>query len=380
MSKTLKLLICVALVMVALVIALGLILTAPKAEKKPPPKTAALVETMSLSNSNETVVLELTGTVAPAEEIVLRARVGGEVVGINENFVDGGFLQEGTEALKIDPVDYELALASAESALETARFNYKLELGRQDVAKREWELLKTDNATEQEKELALRVPHLAASKAALDAAEATLANARLALERTSVKAPFNAVVVRRNVNIGSQASQQDALATLAGTDAYWVVVTIPVDRLAWLEIPGSTAKIVSFSGAEREGRVIKLLADLEEKGRMARILVEVEDPLCRQPAQREMKPLLIGEYVKVHVDGKELQNVYSIPRRALRNNRQIWIATKENTLDIRDVQVLWRDSSSILVRDGLADGDQLIISDLTTPIQNMAVSISNAKE
>jgi len=248
------------------------------------------------------------------------------------------------------------------------------------VAQREWDMLKTDDATEEEKELALRIPHLAASKAALEAAEATLANAALDLGRTTIRAPFNAIVITRNVNVGSQASLRDVLASLAGTDAYWVLVSIPVDRLAWVEIPGSTARIVSPSGAVREGHVIKLLADLEAKGRMARLLVEVDDPLCLQSENKNRKPLLIGEYVKADIHGRELQQVFSIPRKALHNNRNIWIATQDNTLDIRSVDVLWRDEQRILVRDSINDGERLIISDLTAPVQGMDLNPGENKE
>lgn len=374
MRKSLIPAISLALPAIAIVAAVIMVKTAPKAEKKLPPKAAALVDTMVLQTSDETVILELTGTIVPSEQIVLRSRVGGEVVSIAPNFIEGGFLKEGEEAVKIDPVDYELALASAESALETARFNYKLELGRQDVAQREWDLLKTDDATEQERELALRIPHLAASKAALDAAQATLQNARLDLERTSVRAPFNSVVVSRNVNIGSQASTQDALATLAGTDAYWVVASIGIDRLEWVAVPGSTATIESFSGVVREGRVIKLLPDLEEQGRMARLLIEVDDPLCLKPKNNDQKPLLIGEYVRANINGRQLANVLSIPRKALRNNVAVWIATEEGTLDIRDIDVLWRDGQRILLRDSVQPGEHLIVSDLTAPIQGMDVT------
>jgi len=371
MRKLWILFICIALPALAIIIASVLVATAPKAEKKRPPKSAALVEVKTLEPTDETVVLELAGTVTPAEEVLLRARVSGEVVSISPHFIEGGLLDKGEEAVLIDPVDYELALTAANSALETARFNYKLELGRQDVAQREWDMLKTDDATEQEKELALRIPHLAASKAALEAAEATLANAALDLGRTTIRAPFNAIVISRNVNTGSQASLQDVLASLAGTDAYWVLVSIPVDRLEWVEIPGSTARITSPSGAVREGHVIKLLADLEEKGRMARLLIEVSDPLCLRPENAERKPLLIGEYVRADVSGRELQQVYSIPRKALHNNGDIWIATQDNTLDIRPVDVLWRDGQRILVRDGIREGERLIVSDLTAPVQGM---------
>jgi RND family efflux transporter MFP subunit len=378
MRKLIITLACISLIAVAVIGAVLFIKTAPKAERKRPPKIAPLVETQHLKASNQTVVLKLTGTVVPAEDIVLRARVGGEIVAIAPDFIDGGRLDEGTQAVRIDPVDYKLALADAESRLEKARFDYKLELGRQDVAKREWELLKSDDASEMEKELALRIPHLAASKAALEAAESSLEKARLNLERTRVHVPFDAIVLERRVNIGSQASPQDALARLAGTESYWVQVSIPVDRLGWVNIPGSTARVISNSGAVREGTVIMLLGDLEEKGRMARLLVEVGDPLCRLPENAGKKPLLIGEYVRVEISGRRLEQVYTIPRYALRENSSLWL-TKDEKLDIRKVDILWRDADQVIVRDGLADGERLIISDLTTPVQGMDVSIRKGK-
>jgi RND family efflux transporter MFP subunit len=373
MRKTTIVFISLALLVISIAIAFALIKTAPEAEKKQPPKMAALVETLPLAATDETVVVELTGTVVPDEEVILRARVGGEIVATAPEFLEGGLFKKGEPVLTIDPVDYELALAAARSALETATFNYKLELGRQDVARREWALLKTDDASAMEKELALRIPHLAASKAALDAAEAALKKAELDLERTKIVAPFNAIILNVDVNKGSQTAPQQALARLAGTDAYWIIVSIPVDRLGWIAIPGSAAKIVSASGAEREGRVIKLLGDLEEKGRMARLLIEVEDPLCLRPENSDKKPLLLGEYVHTGIQGTELEKVYSIPRKALHENKNIWIAN-DGKLDIREVQVLWRDAQKALVRDGLAGGERLIVSDLTTPIQGKDVN------
>jgi len=374
MRKPTIVIISIALIIGAVGINRVLVMTAPKASKNKPPRMATLVETRALKNSNETVVLELTGTVVPAEAVILSARVGGEIVSMSADFIDGGLLEKGAAILKIDPVDYRLARAETKSKLETARSAYKMELGRQDVAQREWELLKTNDATEQEKELALRIPQLGASKAALEAAEATFKKANLNLSRTQVSAPFNAIVLSRDVNIGSQATASSGrLASLAGTDAYWIKVSIAVDRLSWLDIPGSEVKVLSSSGAVREGRVIKLLGNLEEKGRMARLLVEVKDPLCLLPENSDKKPLLIGEFIRAKVSGRVLENVYSIPRNALHDDRFIWIAQNDK-LDIREIEVLWRDAQQVLVRDGLADGDQLIVSDMTTPIQGVDIN------
>jgi RND family efflux transporter MFP subunit len=372
--------VCIGLIATAVLVSYVLVKTKPKAEKIRPPKRAELVNTQPLESGDEAMMVQVTGTVTPAKNIRVRARVSGEVIQIADGFIDGGLLAANEAILKIDPVDFELALAQTASALEKARFDYKIELGRQDVAKREWELLKPEGEVSAlETELALRIPHLKASKAALQAAEANLKKAELNLARTEIKTPFNAVVLSRNVNLGSQAAQQDVLAELAGTDEYWITVSIPVDRIEWLTIPGSMARIYSGNTHMREGRVIRLLGDLEEKGRMARVLIEVDDPLSLKPENAEKKPLLLGEYVRVEISGRVLNGVFSIPRKALRENGRIWIATTNETLEVRSVDVLWRDASRVLVRDGLSNHDLLIVSDLTAPIDGMNVNTGKRK-
>ena len=115
------------------------------------------------------------------------------------------------------------------------------------------------------------------------------------------------------------------------------------------------------------------LGSLEEKGRMARLLVEVKDPLCIQPESAELKPLLLGEYVRAEIEGSRVENVHMIPRLALRENSSVWIA-KDGKLDIREVEVLWRDSDQVMVHNGIDDGELLIVSDLTAPIHGMDVT------
>jgi RND family efflux transporter MFP subunit len=379
-NKPLALTVSLVLILGAVAINRILILTAPKAEKKRPPKRAELVDVQSMKLTDETIVLRLTGTVTPAKKVRLRARVSGEVIAIDPGFIDGGLIAQDAALLKIDPIDYELALAQSQSSLEKARFDYKIELGRQDVAKREWELLKPEGeVSELEMELALRTPHLKASKAALQAAEASLKKAELNLERTEISSPFNAVVLSRGANLGSQAAQQDVLAELAGTDSYWVTVSVPVDRIEWITIPGSTAHIYSGNNSVREGIVIKLLGNLEEKGRMARLLIEVKDPLALLPENKGKKALLLGEYVRADIEGRVLKQVFSIPRSALRENAQIWLASTNNLLESRTVEVLWRDADRVLIKEGLSTGEMLITSDITAPIPGMDLSTGKDK-
>jgi hypothetical protein len=184
------------------------------------------------------------------------------------------------------------------------------------------------------------------------------------------------------VDIGSQVSGQEKLAELVGTDEYWIQASIPVERLSWIKIPrnsaesGSKVRVLYRNTDERAGRVIKLLGALETEGRMARILVEVQDPLGLKTAGNNQLPLLIGEYVRIEIEGRRLQNVYRIPRAALRDDANLWIVSNDGKLDIRKVDIVWRDTQTVLLREGLEPDERLIVSDLPSPIKGMPVQVA----
>ncbi len=323
------------------------------------------------------------GTVVPAREIVLESRVSGEIVALHPQFTVGGFLEKGSEVLRIDPLDYELAVTLAEARVKDSVSILKVAEEEAAAAIEEWRLLyknKSENA--EIPALVAKEPQLEAARARLAAEKADLQKAKLDLARTRIKAPFNAIVRKKFVDIGSQVSGQEQLAELIGTDVYWIQASIPVDRLNWITIPrrstetGSSARILHRNAYEHNGTVIKLLGDLEQEGRMARVLIEVKDPLGLSQKEKTPLPLLIGEYVRLEISGRQLDDVYRIPRTALRDNSRIWVASSEDTLKIRDVDILWRDSETVLFRDGLQPGDRLIVSELPTPVDGMPVQIA----
>jgi hypothetical protein len=175
-------------------------------------------------------------------------------------------------------------------------------------------------------------------------------------------------------------SPRDALADLVGTDVYWVRAAVPVDRLGWFQTPQSgsesgAAAIVQYRGHQRSGRVIRLLSDLEAQGRMARILVAVQDPMSLKNQTAVDPPLLIGEYVRVNIQGRLLKQVYQIPRSSLQDNNTVWLADQNETLQIKAVDIVWRDEGIVLIKDQLRPGDRLIVTDLVTPVQGMPLEV-----
>ena len=138
---------------------------------------------------------------------------------------------------------------------------------------------------------------------------------------------------------------------------------------------GAPARVRNQNGYVVSGRVIRLLSDLESEGRMARLLVEVQNPLGHDPGETPHPPLILGEYVRVDIQGRVLDDVFRIPRTALRDNARIWLANENGTLEIRSVEPLWRDAEYVLLREGFAVGDRLITSDLTAAVDGMAIRL-----
>ncbi len=382
MQKKLKIILPVVVIIAGIAAAFYLKNTGPESKRQPPVKMAPVVQVKPLFPANHIVMLHAMGTVVPAREIDLKPRVTGEVIDINPEFIEGGLLKAGSLVLQIDPEDYKLALIQKEKALADANYSIKLELGRQKVAKREWELLNGDRDAENgEAELALRKPHLAKAEAELNAAKAELEKAHLNLSRTKIKAPFNSMVRSRLVNLGSQVTPQERLAELIGTNSCWIQTSVPVDRLSWIRIPRSQgdsatrARIIYAQGCERTGTVIRLMGDLSPEGRMARVLIEVEDPFGLKKSKDNKQLLLIGDYVHVEIEGKELENVYKIPRKAFRDNAYIWIASKNSTLEIKEVHPVWKNVGIVLIDNGIKPGDRLIISDLPAAIDGMPIQV-----
>jgi RND family efflux transporter MFP subunit len=360
--------------------------TGPTSERRPPVTLAPVVQVIELFPGNHLAMINAMGTIIPTRNVELKSRVSGEIIDIHPEFIQGGFLKAGTKIVQIDPVDYKLALIQREKALADAVYEYKLELGRQEVARREWELLGLEKeASAREIELALRKPHLEKAQAAITAAEAEVKKAQLDLSRTEITTPFNAIVRTRHVNVGSQVTEQQTLADLVGTDTYWIQASIPVERLSWIKIPhrqgdqGSTAHILYARRFKKTGKVVRLLGDLSDEGRMARILIEVNDPLGLELEKDRQPPLLIGDYVQVRIEGNILENVFQIPRTALRDNAFIWVMNEHSDLEIKEVTPVWREIDTVLIDGGIKPGELLVVTDLSAPVEGMPLQLETLK-
>ncbi len=375
------------IILLAVGAAVGLYRTSPETKRAVPSRPVPLVETVEISPGREDVFIEAFGTVVPAKSITLQSEVEGRIISQNPELIPGGVINMDEVLLQVDPADYELGVLEYRAELEEANFELDLEKGKQIIAEREWALMENEIKTaESGKSLALREPHLRLAKAKIDKAKSRLASAELALKRTTIKAPFNALVLEEFIDTGQLVTRQTPLATLVGTDQFRVQVSVPVSVLQRISLPaktgqhGPSAKIIfeTVSGRDiiRSGYVQRIMGDLDPEGRMARLLIAIDDPLNLHTAHTTgptKETVLLGSYVKVMINAGSFNNVYAIPRQALREGDQIWVKDSDDTLQIRQVDVVWRRKDSVIATIELKPNEELIISRLQSPLPGVRV-------
>ncbi|MFO7875913.1 MAG: efflux RND transporter periplasmic adaptor subunit [Desulfovermiculus sp.] len=353
----------------------------PTVSRQKPQIKSTLVETEPAQPTEAAVTINAMGTVVPSREITLRTQVSGEIIQVAEHFTPGGQMPQGKTAVRIEPKDYEIKVHKAKSSLARARADLRLEQGKQDVARQELDMFAQGSELAlEETDLALRRPQLEQVQAEVSSSRADLDQAELDLSRTRINVPFNALITERKVNLGSQVNVQDSLATLVDTDTYWVRASVPVDRLRFIDLSareGNPVRITSQSGTgEWKGRTLRLTGEVDQDTRMATLIIAVPNPLEQQ---ENGPPLMLNDYVQIKIQGRTLHDVTPLPRRALRNDQKVWVV-QDGQLDIRPVQIAWKDREQVYIDQGLTPGDQVVLSPLSTPVQGMSLRVSEGED
>jgi RND family efflux transporter MFP subunit len=362
-----------------------LIQSSKPAERSEPKQVTPLVEVARVSASNQPARVEATAVIEPARQVTISPEVSGKIVYQSPQLVPGGRFKQGDVLVRIDPRPYKLAIRERRSQVQQGRLELTVEKGRGEIAEREWKLIEGDSKDDSEPNpLALREPQREAAEVSLEAAQAALERAELDLSRTTIRAPFNATVTSESVDIGQVVQPGQAIATLIGTDQFWAVVSLPVEQLALLEIPGfnappqraSSARVTQALGTEthveRKGQLLRLVGELDRETRRAQVSVGIDDPL--DPGSGEL-PLLPGAFATVEMEGRELQGTILVPRRAVFDGRRVWVVDEQDRLSKRELTIVWESPDWVFARAGIAEGDRVALDQLPFAADGMAVRV-----
>lgn len=379
------LIVCVLIAAVVGGVAYFIFETEPTAKKSnTSKKTAMLVAIEEVRPERWTPRIEAVGVVRPSQDLVLSPQIAGRVVSLSPGFEPGRFVSKGDVLVRLEAADWRNVIAQRESALEQARAELVLEQGRQGAARAEFDYLE-QQLEGTERELVLREPQLESARARVRAAKASLEQARRDLSRVTIRAPFDAHVVSRDVNVGSQVSSSDRLARLIGTQRHWIVINVPREKLKWLaipegETPGSEVHVRSRTWSKETRRVAhlhSLVGMLDEVTQMASVIAAIDDPFARTE-DGAGPPLLAGEFLEASIVGEPLEEVYRISREWLRSDQTVWLM-RDDTLHIVQVEVLLEDATHAYISSGLQPGDQVVTTSIATPTEGAPLRLDGEK-
>ena len=368
-------------------VTLLLYLTRPPTEIAEPVYVPVSVDVAEVVKQSLRITVQAQGTVTPLKETAILSEVKGRIIEVSPSYTVGGFVSKDEILLRIDPSDYETNLLRAEASLKSAESNLIQEKGRAQVAEQEWKKLPKGSQRSQEaKDLYLRKPQLAQAQSQLLAAQADLKTARDNLERTIIRAPYDALIREKHGELGQFVAAGSPLADVFAVEAAEVRLPIPQSKLDYLVLPdlAGTSKGSSIDlYTDVAGEISHWTAHLhrtegvfDERSRALYAVARIEDPYgLLHPGQ---EPLRIGTFVNANIEGRELHDIVPLPRYVMRAGNYVWVIDDRKRLRNRKVTLLRTGGDLVYVSGGLDEGDLVSLTNLDSSFDGSEVRIQSS--
>jgi len=346
-----------------------------------------VVETEVLKEAPFIVMVESFGVVQARTNSELFALISGQIQSVSPRYESGAFFKKGDVLLTIDSADYAVAVQVAKGSLVNTELALAEEEARYDQAQRDW---KKQSKHIKATDYALRLPQLRAAKSNIETAKAQLTLAELNLERTKIRAPYNGRILDTFVNVGSVIGPNVKLAQIYSSDAIEVRLPIANKALRFINLPeqskGDKQKFPQAFIENKlteppqtwQGRVVRTEASIDAASQQLYVVARIDDPFqnYKDKARRSLK---IGQFVRAHISGQQLDKVISIPNSTLYQGSYVY-TVKDERLQRQPVEVLWRDQNTSVIKSGLENGQHLVTTLLGQITSGTLVEVKNKRE
>ena len=369
----------VLIVGVGVLICFLLIITKPVAEAEEIKRAAPIINIELITPESMNITIKSQGTVIPRTESQLYPEITGEVVYVSPKLDEGSSFNKGDVLLKIDSRDYELDIKTAEANLDDANSALFVAQAESNFEREQWEQSNSGIASD----LRLKIPQLKKAESRVGAAQANLEKLKRNLQKTTISAPYDGLVRKKNVDRGTVIGPGYLIANIYAIDYVEVKLPLPDEDLAFLDIPldgtqidiknQSKVTLIGSLGGENitwEGNIVRMEAEIDSKSRMAILIARVSNPYKYEI------PLRIGQFVEAEITGKRFENIYSIDREIIKNNNEVVVVnTLDSTLDFRTVNILRYIDDIALIDKGLVDQIPICLTNLDVMYSGMKVQL-----
>ena len=406
-------------------ILLGILFFVYLVVNKAKPKNIAAEEQTSLVKTFNvqklTVIPKITGygTAEPGKTWKAVSEVSGKVVWINNKLDDGSFFKEGDKLLEIDDSIYKLKVAQYNAEIKKIEANI-LELKAKEknyqeslklfekilefnlkefnrnkilakskaVSTSQLEqaeisvLSQKTNIQELKNSLTLIPSQLQYQEAQLEATQSSLSEAKLDLEYTVIKTPFDCRISKVDVEISQYIQKGQELIIADSIKTMEISAQVDVGKLdvilgdltkGNIELSKNSLPLKVIVKFQPNGKIYQWTASYERietvdpNTRTVGIVAVVTNPYSR----KNNSPALVkGMYCEVDIYGPPQQDCIVIPRASIHDGK-VYKVTKNNRLKISDVDIEYSLAEFSVIKRGLSKGDTIVSSDILPAIDGM---------
>jgi RND family efflux transporter MFP subunit len=358
--------------------------------------------------------------VVPRESLKLVAQVRGAIVEISPTFKEGSFIKKGCRLIQIDPRTYELEvkrrsvqIKQAEAELkrlkqEVINLQSRLKIAKSDATLAENEYLRLKKLIQRkviaqsqldkseqaylaslerlqalENQMALIGPQKEQLIAAQDMAEVMYEQAKLDLERSGIDAAFDGWVLEKAIEVGQHVNVGQQLGSIYRSGKLDIEVRIPAKDFKWLPAGSGqdrpVAADVSFENAGEtytwSGYVARVMAMMDERTRTLPMVIEVDEPAIDEQTNNYFR-LRPGMFVTIKIKGKEIEQAFVVPRYVVYPGDVVYMV-KDNHLKVKEVNILRRYQDSVVINEGLTEGELIVKTPLSSVKDGMRVRLKS---
>ncbi|WP_404308293.1 efflux RND transporter periplasmic adaptor subunit [Neorhodopirellula lusitana] len=370
------------------------------------------------------------GTATPGQTWQAVAEVDGRIVEVHPELESGSFVSKDQVLLKIDPTEYQYAVAQLEAEIGQAKAlieeltrteenlqpSLKIERDALSVTQREMKridqlvardatsqsevdaqrrsiLTQQQRLQEQTSAMNLLPTRKQSQQANLELKQAQLAQAQLDLKHTVIRAPFECRLGTVTLDVDQYVAAGQTLFEAYSNDLVEVeaqapmrevrrLIHNPTSAAAFKEVSMQRVRdifnvqaIVEMASADMPARwparFMRIRESLDPQTRSLSLVVGVDDPYG-QVVPGVRPPLLQGTYCRVTLIGQARPDQVIVPRHALHDGH-VYVLDGDQRLRRQTVQIEFEQGEFAVIRSGIAGGETLVVSDPTPAIEGMLV-------
>ena len=367
------------ILIVAIAVATIMVKSRKPPEKKPVEEKAFLVDAIPVNTQPVTFKIMSQGNVVPKNKTSLSAQVSGRVVSLSDQFIAGGMVNKGDVLATLEQDDYLTDVKLAEAELAQAKAALEEEIARGKVAEAEWRSVNSVVPPE----LGLRKPQLAREQANVKATEAKLERARRNLARTEITAPYNGLIVERNIDLGQYVATGTMVGTVYSTDVAEIRLPVTDSDLAFLDVKreqgnkNNVELTASVAGKTRRWKATLARTEgvRDSASRVIYVIAQISDPYQRNVDNDAAPALQFGQFVEAEITGTQSEDLIVLPRTTLRLDNTVMVVDEDRKLRIKPVEVVRTSADKVFLSSGIEDGEQVVVSAVPNPFDGMQVRL-----